>query len=231
MKQLKFELPNENLLLFLKLSIFQFLTESEISFYNKDNRVIFENFTNDKTNIQSEFFLTNDLGIFLISIIAIKKDLLENTQLVKISNIINEVSNTFCTYVQDEENYSLFVLKEQISPNVDDIIDGNFWYDKIFSHTNHISSITNLLFVDYPNSTLFKQEEVHPSKLKLFVSYSIKKYERALNIINEQKNRGFEYFTKEELELNIQKELINLQKGKGNTIKLCLLYSIFQNKK
>lgn len=231
MKQTKFKISNDDLFLFLKLSIFQFLTKNEISFWNKGNRIVFENFTNDKTNIQSEIFITDNLEISLTSVVAIKKDFLDISQLVKISNLISEFFNTFSIYIQEEENHNILALKEQIVPNENSIIDENFWYDKVSLHTNYISCIINFLFVDYPKSIFFKQEEINLVDLKMFISKSIEKYKKALDIINEQKSRGFEYLTKDELELDIQKELFNLQKGNGNVIKLCLLYSAFQNKK
>lgn len=227
----------KDLFFFLKMSIFQFLLKSEFHFYNRDREVIFDLFTKDKKiSVQNGITISNDNSLFISSWIAIKKDFLDIEKLLILINYINEFSGVFSCYIQDsEEDFSLLHIKAQIHLEPGTYIDEDFWKTQLSIHINNVSTITNFLFFEFPKSDFYKNKEIDSQEFKLFLFNSIRSYIEALKAIQEQeekkrKEHYFEWWTKEEIEAEIDKELDNFSKGEKNTWKLNLLVNTLQTK-
>lgn len=224
------KVTTQDIFLFLKMSIFQFLLKSGFHFYNRDREVIFDLLTNDKkVSIQNSITISTNNNLFLTTWIGIKKEFLDTQKLMILANYMNEFSGVFSCYVQDtEEDFSLFYVKAKIDLEPGICIDEDFWKTQLSIHVNNVSTITDFIFSSFPKSKFFDNKEVDSLEFKMFFFNEIKTYIEALKSIQEERKKRNERFeegwTKEQLNAEIDKELENFSKGnKGEIIRLNLL--------
>lgn len=230
------KMTHQDIYVFLKMSLFQFLLKNNFNFYNKDRETIFDLLTNDKKiSVQNGITISQGNNLYITSWIAVKNKFMDIEKLRILSNYLNEFSGVFSSYVQEVENedFSLFYIKASISPQIEVPIDEDFWKGQITTHINNVSSFTDFLFFEFPKTEFFITKEIDTKEFKSFFYNKTKEYIEALRILREQEIKNefdYSHLTKEEIDKEIDIELGNFSKGEKNIYKLNMLVEALRKK-